>query len=214
MFVGDSMTFGLGVGDKDAFPAVVADELGSDDRGPASITNCGVPGYNLGQVVRASELRLPHAKPRLLVVVVHPADLETPVDFSSLTPKGELTRFAMVHSRLIRLGFLVSRIHAIQGERQAASELLSEAQINQYLDRLEAAARGSGSRILVLEIGTIGHPRLVFNDLLTARHLDVRVLPQLPRDAEHFLADDEHWTTAGNRLIGKYVAAILKDGLL
>lgn len=208
LFIGDSMTFGLGVGDKDTFPALVEDTLRAQG-GSTTILNCAVPGYNFSQSVRATEIRLRQTKPQLLVLVVHPADLETPVDFSSLKPRSEMIHFAISHVRLLRLVFLLTRIWAIQRERQASSEQLSAEQVNGYLDRLQAAADASGSRVLILEIGTVGHSTLSFNDILTARGFEFHLLPDLPRDDTHYLADNEHWNVTGSRIIARHVASLL-----
>lgn len=213
LFMGDSMTFGLGVEDDDAFPAIVEHQIRSHSSKNALIKNCGVPGYNLTQIIRASELRLAQLKPKFLVLALHPADLETAVDFSSLRPKSDAARFAVAHSRLLRLAFVLTRIFIIQRERQTSPEQLSPGQINEQLGRLEQAARLIGSRIIVLEIGAIGHPSLSFDDILTAHAIPFFLLPQFPRDAAHFLTDHEHWNSTGQRIIAQRVTSIL-EGVL
>jgi len=213
LFLGDSMTFGLGVGDADTFPALVEAIVRGRGARQTTVANCGVPGYNLSQLVRAAELRLSDTKPRLLMVVVHSSDLETAVDFSALTPKSAATQFAITHSRLLRFGYIMTRTWGMAREMEQSGKYLSAASINEYLRRLATAARENNSQVVVVQLPDIHHPALSFDEALAAHNLATYKLRPLPRDDRHFLADREHWTVTGQRIVADQVAPVVEAAL-
>ncbi len=213
LFMGDSMTFGLGVGDSDTFPARVGEILRRDLDPTTAIANRAVPGYNLGQSVRAIEVRLETMRPEIVALVVHPADLENPIDFSSLAPASPDLRQILATSRLARLVYILYRVATLQHDRTTPSAFIDTGALDAYLGRLEKVTRAVGATPVVLTLGNTLHPSLSFGEILSSHGLRSHEIRALARDQGYYLADGEHWTVEGNLVVATRVAAILESSL-
>jgi lysophospholipase L1-like esterase len=80
LFVGDSVTFGLGVDDALCFPALVQQELRAEGRDDVEVLNGGCPGWDGVQEAHWLKSRGLALAPDLVLVVFVPNDL--PVDFA------------------------------------------------------------------------------------------------------------------------------------
>ncbi|HZR81337.1 MAG TPA: GDSL-type esterase/lipase family protein [Candidatus Binatia bacterium] len=89
--VGDSTTYGVGVDETDAYPAVLEGLL--RERGvPGTVLNAGVPGYGFDQTYRAALRRIDEVAPDLVLAGVHCTDLAGDWDQSLYDIRGgELT---------------------------------------------------------------------------------------------------------------------------
>ncbi len=75
--VGDSFTFGWGVGDDDAYPQVLHRLLDAGDvRGRWQVMNFGMPGYNTWQELRLYEKAVRPWKPEVVVIGWYMNDLD------------------------------------------------------------------------------------------------------------------------------------------
>lgn len=86
--VGDSQTFGLGVGDEESWPAVLETTLRAEDAAsPVEVLNCGVAGYEIEQEVASLEERV-HAFESDLVILGFFMN-DTLVPGTAIDPPGE-----------------------------------------------------------------------------------------------------------------------------
>jgi hypothetical protein len=101
MVVGDSLTYGFGIDEKDTFAARLNDRLGSDYR--VEVLNLGVPGYESEDVRNAIKKYVPTLKPNLVIYAICLNDFLS----SSAQYKGDeyaiplpdrLTRYLMNHT--------------------------------------------------------------------------------------------------------------------
>jgi hypothetical protein len=67
--LGDSFTYGWGVGDSEAWPAVVERTLAESGR-PVEVLNCGCPGAGVDAYAEVAERLLPVARPDVVLVAV------------------------------------------------------------------------------------------------------------------------------------------------
>ncbi len=189
LFLGDSMMFGFGVEDSDAVPAVVAEISGR------TIHNCAVPGYNLSQYVRAAELRIPELQPKLVVIGIHPYDLNAPMNYAA--PDGDW-RLAAFRSRLFLAGYIASMMVFGPTER-----ILTGTEADQLFDRLAHAvgrpsngdSSSQGVPTLFVETGgSPHHPTFQFEQAAQQRGFPVLVLT--PKE-DWLLPDHQHWNRHG-----------------
>jgi lysophospholipase L1-like esterase len=164
--VGDSHTFGHGVADDEAWPAVLERELAAAGR-PVEVLNCGVNGYDAEQVFASLAKRVQPCAPDLVVYGFFCNDVAVaglaPVSRAALDPlpaessagTGILGRLR-AHSRLVDLV-------AMTFERRARWTRWADAQAQLYDEhsegwpRLRAALRrarerteAGGARFVVL----------------------------------------------------------------
>lgn len=70
LVLGDSMTFGWGVEEDEAFPAVIEGALDRADR-PVTVLNGGVPGYGTREIALALERQVSRLDPDVVVACVY-----------------------------------------------------------------------------------------------------------------------------------------------
>ncbi len=89
--VGDSLTFGEGVGDDETYLSELERQL--DAQGDVRVLNAGVPSWNLAQEVRWIETHAHELEPDLLLVGFYVNDLEVPTPFLG----GEFEQLRSLH---------------------------------------------------------------------------------------------------------------------
>lgn len=175
VFVGDSITFGIGVDDADAFPARVAEALG--DR--AAVWNAGVPGYGLADFA-GDAARIVGLHPDVVVLQLSRNDTLDPV------PYGPVTRALAARSGFARLAWMLHFV--IGSDEQRANTALSEA-LDAYIT--------AGAAVIVAHEG-------LPDGVAVAEALRARGLPnsiELGGEAFEKLPDDPHYSAAGNRAV-------------
>ena len=86
-FLGDSITFGIGVNDEAAFPALLEASLRRETgNGGMECANLGVPEYNLQQMALLAAEKLPTLQPDLVVINVSVDDAE-PEQMGAVPPQ-------------------------------------------------------------------------------------------------------------------------------
>ncbi len=80
--IGDSFTYGHGVGAEESWPRVLEDLLAErvPDSGPVTVLNAGQPGYGIDQVFESFRLRRLGLAPDLVVVGLHSTDVTDDAD--------------------------------------------------------------------------------------------------------------------------------------
>lgn len=112
VFLGDSITFGMGVNDEETFPArlesLLQERLGDD---VIECVNLGVPEYNLHQIAILAAEALPALRPDVVVVNVAIDDAE-PERMGATRPKRRFSR-----TRSWFLAELASNLNAAAGRK-------------------------------------------------------------------------------------------------
>lgn len=110
--LGDSHTFGWGVRQEEAYPAVLEELLKSKDQGRQfEVMNLGVPGYNAVQEVHAFSLKAKELSPDLVIINFVLNDMDLP-NFLAIPPdpmaldKSYLQDFIWRRSELMKGKFL------------------------------------------------------------------------------------------------------------
>ncbi|MEB2284938.1 MAG: hypothetical protein B6D46_12090 [Polyangiaceae bacterium UTPRO1] len=123
--IGDSFTFGLGVAEADAWPAVLARAWGEEC---IEVLNAGVPGYDLVQEARALARRVRELAPDLVIVGFLENDLYNPdggdfvaTEEGTLAPRPEAVEAARSLNPFIALPGLAVQLQLHSAAFRAAS---------------------------------------------------------------------------------------------
>lgn len=170
LFLGDSVTFGLGVDDEECFADLLRQELSLDDGRRLEILNAGCPGYTAVDEYLFLERYARGLRPDLVVVFFVPDDL--PRDYSDrekvtqdASSKSVLRRFfdsPVLHEvylkQLLKHAYWV-RLQS-QGRLEAAYGIGSAGHTDEarrgYLvivDELHKLVRGEGARLVMASFG-------------------------------------------------------------
>jgi lysophospholipase L1-like esterase len=142
VILGDSYAFGYGVDDDDTFSHLLAARLGGD----ATVLNAAVPGYNLVQQTRLLERNLDAWRPAVVVLAMHPNDLEPPIFESA----EQLRRVRLSH---LYAAWLHVRFVAGGGAEAALARSLPERSRRalEALDRMVAMETERDFRLLLFQ---------------------------------------------------------------
>jgi lysophospholipase L1-like esterase len=235
LVLGDSFPFGLGVRERESFPALLGKELNAANIG---VINGGQTGYCLTQSVAWGRWLIPQIQPRAVLITVF---LENDVqgEFfsqwrqvdvvdgyrlqSARWPRGGLADFLRTRSRVgLLVGGIANRMRqrrmepvfdrAVR-EDQAA---LVDAAAAPIVD-LDGRCRGDGITLGVVMIPPRNGPT-PFDDGFRSR-LEAAGIPILDltreRRPEHYFVGDGHWNAAGHAAAAASLAgfaARLADG--
>lgn len=203
LFLGDSFTFSAGVPAEEGFPALLQKRLAPlvPERRLRTM-NCGVVGYNLGQLVRDAERRAAELRPEVIVLVVYYDDLQGARPLERLLPEDGAAAWLLGHSRTARFAALAAA--SLAAERPSAAEIGAD------LDRLRAAAEGAGARLLVALLQEPSHPEARLTEMLEARGIAWALAPgKFFDDPALLIPRDEHWNAAGHREFAAWLAPLL-----
>ena len=175
IMTGDSITFGIGVNDDEAFPQRLGALLRAQGRGDVDVWNAGVPGYAMADHLGLLRKRLLALAPDLIVLQLSKNDVAKPM------PLGPTFLSLLRYSGLARL-YMIVRFNFVDD-----ADLFDES-FAAYLETCRAA----GVRLLVVYEGL---PRSAVVERLTkaagVRLLDIGAFAKLP--------DDPHYSAEGNR---------------
>jgi hypothetical protein len=203
LLVGDSFTFGDGVSGDQTFPVLVESLLPG-----VRMINCGVPGYNLVQVVRAAELRAAQFHPALLVMLIYRNDLEGALPLDRVLDAPGWVQWLRRHSRLFRVlyiaqGWLAGDFGGLPPLPASAAE--------EALTRIARLARSYRTVLIVLREPP--HPHIQFSQELQRRGLRFYQTPLSLFDRSLQIPNNLHWTPEGNRRFAEWLAPLLKQDL-
>lgn len=203
LLVGDSFTFGDGVSGNETFPVLLESALPG-----TRLINCGVPGYNLVQVVRAAELRAAQFNPALLVIVIYRNDLQGALPLDRVLDAPGWLQWLRRHSRLFRMlyiakGWLMGDFGGLPPLSVSAAE-----------DALARIARLTSSyRTVLIVLREPSHPQIQFAQELQRRGLRAYQTPPNMFDRSLQIPNNLHWTPEGHRRFAEWLAPLLEQEL-
>ncbi len=190
--LGDSTTFGWGVGQAESFPEKLQERLESDSgtRGRWQVVNAGVPAYSSCQVRLNAERLIPRLRPRIVVVCTGNNEA-WPVersDGATYLHRGELA--LGVAEWLGKSRFLSWLAQAIMPDRAKAYRApparlavprVSLAELAENLAAIDDVARGHGAKLILLAATVnLHHPPIERELLRLADTEDHRADPAAP----------------------------------
>lgn len=222
--VGDSVTFGMGVKEEEAWPAVLARDMAPPpgfDR--VEVINEGVPGYNLRQDLTVLAEKTLLFSPNVIVLGVVANDMDpeyvvregylcVPAKKYSLPVPGK--RWLQTHSQFWQLGTLVysqlvEKLVGFDAEETPEDAGLREemksaiSQNTQLLDRILRDPRMKATRLVIVRFDLPAESPLEhFGDDLKVTSAD------LPLNPRHALPDG-HPNAVGHQEIATHVASVL-----
>jgi hypothetical protein len=201
LFVGSSVSFGIGVDAANALPEATRDAVRERRRDLDFVPeNCGTPGHVLVQMLRYAELQLQQNPSRPIVMVVSPTHGRIVYDWEKLSPSSPVLHWLTAHLRLVRLVYL---FHIIR-EAQSLDVPAPPDELGAALDHFSAQLRAQGGTVLFFVLGTFQHPSFDLPAELAQRHLPARSIA-LPAST-YRLNDGDHWGAEGLRLIAQQMA--------
>ena len=224
--LGDSITFGAGVHEAQAFPALVAGELARRER-PVRMLGCGVSGYNLEQMMARYDRDLAPLAPSLILLNLFADDLSP----AYVLQDRSFTSWLRFRSALFR-AVERSKLWPGTGNRPVPSWARDQREYGQaMLERLTTFIRrhrADGTQFLAITHPLLGTPlhgtagpleQLV---MLAAKE-GVPVLRMRPVYAEATDGDilslsinpggkDPHPNPGGHRLIAEQIVNAIVDG--
>lgn len=222
--VGDSATFGLGVGDTETWPAVMERRWNeTSPESPIETINAGVPGYTAYQGLRFIEIEAERWRPDIVVVAfwandhatwASRSDLQTAAMFRAQQAMGVLR-----HSRLfMALRRLAGRVHTKDGARPR----LTPDEFRDMLTRIVEQVRGMHATPIFLlwpsriQVEERQERRYGYQAILaeTAAALGVPLADPAPLfmySPQWPFLDDYHGSAAGCALAAQSVAALIAE---
>ncbi len=209
LFVGDSFTFSQGVDFERAYPWLIQETLNAQGWSPpVQAIDCAVDGYNFTQIVRSAEQRLETFRPDLLVVPLFLNDLNEPFQLQKMFPKSDAAAWFIRHVRLVRLAVVLK--HALADAVQPVP--LAPAVIDRGVDRILAAARATGTRVLFLLLSDVPHPEVDLPALLTQKQADWLRLPDF-HTPELTFPRNGHWNPRGHARVADWLTPRIAERL-
>ena len=166
--LGDSCTFGFRVSEGETYPALLQADLREHGMPRAAVLNYGVPGYTSFQGRRLLAELLSRRRPDWVLLAFGANDLE--LDVASDAAKAE--RISPLRLRLYTALSHLATARLLQRrpdprrtdpDRPAATARVSPAEFRENLSAMIQAARGAGSRVILLDLVLIGP---VFRDAI------------------------------------------------
>lgn len=232
LVLGDSMTFGHGVGDEDTYPNQLEALFRLEGR-DVDVVNAGVRGFGTDHEYRYFSQRLRGLRPDLIVLAFYINDMSDDIERPLYRLEGDrLVALDATRHRLYRIGriyewlpqlarrsrlcgWLIPRIAGIGAYPEAPAvrtpDMIREARRRfvRQLASLEDYAREDGFRLLLLAVpyrdgGRDEYLWLHREPDLASELFDPSTSPEWKdRAHELFFHDDEHLTKAGNRLLAE-----------
>jgi len=228
--MGDSVTFGYGVGDGEAFPAVLQRLLEERRNGPVEVVNAGTPGHSSAFGLAVAMRKVPELQPDVAVISYGINDFIIPIMTTLQRPVKERTGQRLVNSLMkLDLAVLLSRaVHALRGLSGTGPEGQANIPPEAYRKNLDTMARNfqmMGTDVILMNEVTIGggpgkaRADQYFSIMAdVARHLGITYIdlrqefPDQENISDYFL-DFYHPNTEGHRIIAARLAGQLASML-
>lgn len=206
--LGDSVTFGWGVSDQAAYPAVLAQSLGPG----VDVVNSGMPRWNSCDLLDLYVTRLIPLQPRVLVVMAGWDDVvyELPVaspDYATehplLTAAGESFGFGRVIGAVVRRFEQSHRPQEVLRDRETAPDSVHWERLDEYeriMTSLVQLAQANGSQPVLVTLPHFLRPELTESEKRT-------LLPQLLARPDLSYGAWRRMVTGVNARIRKVAAA-------
>lgn len=151
---GDSLAYGLGVGEEESFAPLLADKIASEAGGPVVLRNLSVPGAGYCTALRRVANTVDAATPDLVLVALSADDLEERsmllIDGRLVAPpelaSNAVVRWLASHSYFANLFWF----------RVASLQTLATAQTTRFVGEETQANFGQAVRTLVDEVEAVG----------------------------------------------------------
>lgn len=183
---GDSITFGIGVDDDDAYPQQLERLLRERGSGDVEVWNAGVPGYAMADLLGFLRRRLLALEPDVIVLQLSKNDSAVPM------PLSPAFMASLGFSGLAR-AYMIVRFNFVRDPR------LFDESFEAYVRECEAA----GVRLLVATEGVPVESRALVERLSRERGFS---LVEIGGDAYPKLPDDPHFDPEGNRRVAERLA--------
>ena len=188
---GDSITFGIGVDDEDAYPSQLQRRLTESGAADIEVWNAGVPGYAMADLLGLLRKRLLPLKPDLVLLQLSRNDNAVPMPLSPWFL--ELVRY----SGLAR-AWMIVRFNFVEDPALFAESFAG------YLDECERA----GVRLAIVHEGLPEENRAEIFRLAADRSIP---LIEIGGDAYPKLPDDPHYNPEGNcRVAARLAPEVLR----
>lgn len=235
---GDSLVFGHGVGDGEAFPQQLEAIYASEGR-RVEVLNAGVKGYGTDQSLRLFERRLQTLGPDVLVFAVNPNDVADNIRQPLYTVEdGQLRELDATRNPFYRVLWIDSRLpalvrrtdlyrrlvtrllradwnHTLPDRDPARLEAWSREKIVLEVERLRDRSREANFRLVVLGVPTATPDAFRWLQLNLPEgvdFLDANAAGYWSSEPSRwFLNDRVHLTAAGNRRLAELLHAHLLD---
>lgn len=178
---GDSITFGLGVNDDEAYPQRLELALAEQGHGDVEVWNAGVPGYAMADHLGLLRKRLLPLGPDLVLLQLSRNDNAIPM------PLGSTFLSLMRFSGLAR-AYMIVRFNFVE------DPALFSASFRSYVDECESA----GVKLVVLFEGLPEENR---DEIVRITSEAGIPLIEIGGDAYPKLPDDPHYSPEGNRRV-------------
>lgn len=200
--LGDSFTFGQGVADDQALPAVLEGELAARGRQDVEVLNFGIPGLNLTEITAQYRHFARRWKPRVVALFLFENDLDRGL---CETLDRSAFMWSLRHLRLFRLGVVALAPESL-GEPNPHSSPARVAALRSQLAELRALVEADGARLLLISLAD------PLSDARTTRSIaaDERI-PALVFDRERFesfdtIPNETHWTAEANQQAARAIS--------
>lgn len=199
LFLGSSIVFGIAVEAEVALPEAARRALAAGNPPRAVNTlNCSIPGYDLLQTLHHAEVSVDKLGVKALALVVGPKHGMVPYDWTRTEPRSPTMKWLAAHSRLARLGHLVSVIRESHGFRLPP---IPPEELRAALDGFAAAMKAKGVRATVFVVGKLEHPSIDLPAELRSRGISMVAVQAPPNDGKHVHPDGDHWSAEGVRFM-------------
>lgn len=218
LILGDSRTYGLGVGDSETWPQYAQAAFDSKQAGSVDVINAGVSGYAAFQGLQYLRREGPKLEPDMVIACFGYND-------AAEIPAPGIGDCDWVNPRASRFAFLTVLRNAIQnaglGRPPVFSARTSRLRPGEFLDCMVEMKQWCDAHGMVLVL--IAWPALseLIGDELNQRHYEsvvfaagkvtrtpvIDVSGTLDANLERIFLDDIHLSPEGNRLIAEYVVS-------
>lgn len=190
--LGDSFTFGMGVGDAEALPAALETELRRQGDARAEVLNFGVPGYNLHESVDQYRHFARRWEPDVVVLFLFENDLDPPICDLVGQPSFH---WALRHSRLFRAGIILLAPEKLMSSvTQSREERVVS--LRRDLDELKQLVAEDGATLFLVSLADPLNDADAMRTLAAELDLTTLIIERHEFLRYEIIPRESHWTAA------------------